>query len=250
MKKIDLSSFGLDKNQGEAYLAMINSGPASILEISKRSGINRSMLYEIIDSLIEQGLVYKSVRKKKIKFVARKPEVILDLLAKKVTQFEELLPMLKSLSTNGTFLPIISFHEGINGIKQAYLAAIHSKENRLFAFVGVESLLSRSLELEKFWDEEFKKERKKHNVFGRLIVPNNAAGRKFQSKDNQNFRESRLIDADAFNFPAEVLLFDDFSTFISYTQHEEFAIQIKSKSITDTLKMVWWFTWNHIDTSA
>ena len=243
MKKMDLSAFGLEENQSKTYLAMLALGPASILEISKKSGVNRSMLYEIIDSLIALGLVYKSVRGKKIRFIAREPESFQSLLAQKLEKFEKLLPELKTLVAEGSAKPSFTLHEGIAGIKQVYLGAIQSKEKKLYAFVGVESLLSKTNVLEKFWDEEFKNERKKRNVFGQLLVPDNLAGKTFQAKDNQNFRESRLVDAEQYNFPAEILMYDNTVAFISYTQHEEYAAEIKNAAITETLKMAWRFMW-------
>lgn len=244
MKRIDLSSFGLDDNQCKTYLVLLELGPASILEISKKSSINRSMLYEIVDSLVSLGIVYKSIRGKKISFVARDPEVLRSLLTQKLQKFVSLLPDLKTLATTGSSKPAITLHEGLAGIKQVYLGAIQSKEKKLYAFVGVESLLSKTHVLERFWDKEYKEERRKRNVFGQLLVPDNLAGRKFQSKDNQNFRESRLVDAKIYNFPAEILMYDDTVAFISYTIHEEYAAELKSPAIAETLKMTWRFMWD------
>jgi len=243
MDSKSLTSLGLDKNESAAYLAMLEFGPASVLQIAKKSGINRSMLYDILDSLISKGLVYKSIRGKKVRFVARQPEALQNLLAEKMEKLEKLMPSLKALSEKGEYKPAMTFHEGLKGIKQVYLGAVHSKEKKLYAFVGVESLLSKTKVLEKFWDEKFKIERKKRNVFGQLLVPDNAAGRAFQKKDNQNFRESRLVDAAKYNFPAEVLMYDNIVAFISYTQHEEFAMAIESPAIAQTLKMAWQFMW-------
>lgn len=243
MKQVDLSPFGLDKNQGKTYLALLQTGPASILEISQKTGVNRSMLYEIINSLVSLGLVYKSVRGKKIRFIAREPEAFQSLLSEKLKRFEKILPDIKILASEGSTKPVLTLHEGIAGIKQVYLGAIQSKEKKLYAFVGVESLLSKTNVLENFWDEEFKNERKKRNVFGQLLVPDNAAGKKFQTKDNQNFRESGLVNAELYNFPAEVLVYDDTVAFISYTQHEEYAVEINSPAIAETQKMAWRFMW-------
>jgi len=243
MKQTDLSPFGLDANQSKTYLALLQMGSASILEISKNSGINRSMLYEVVDSLIELGLVYKSVRGKKVRFVAREPEALQALLTQKLKKFEKLLPDLKTLVAQGSTKPSVTLHEGLAGIKQVYLGAARSKEQKLYAFVGVESLLSKTNVLETFWDQEFKNARKKRNVFGQLLVPDNAAGKKFQAKDNRNFRESKLVNTDLYNFPAEVLMYDDTVAFISYTQHEEYAVEIKNSAIATTLKMVWRFMW-------
>lgn len=240
----DLSVLGFDKNESATYLAMLEIGPSSILEIAKKSGINRSMLYAIIDSLIAKGIVYKSMRGKKVHFVAREPEVLKTLLARNIKQIDKLLPNLKALAAKGDFKPSLTFHEGLQGIKQVYLGAVHSKEKKLYAFVGVESLLSKTQELEKFWDEEFKNERRKRGVFGQLLIPNNTAGRKFKAKDNKNFRESRFVDAAQFNFPAEILMYDNIVAFISYTKYEEFAVSIESQTIAETLKMVWLLVWN------
>ncbi len=243
MKQIDLSTFGLDENQSKTYLALLQTGPASILEVSQETGINRSMLYEIVDSLISLGIVYKSIRGKKVRFIARKPETFQALLAQKLDKFAKLLPELQALVAKKSSKPALTLHDGIAGIKQVYLSATQSKEKKLYAFVGVESLLSKTNVLETFWDEEFKNKRKQRNVFGQLIAPDNAAGKKFQAKDNQNFRESRLVSAELYNFPAEILIYDDTVAFISYTQHEEYAVEIKSHAIAETLKMAWQFMW-------
>ena len=243
MTKINLSEFGLDKNQSKTYLTMLELGPASILEIAKKSNINRSMLYEIMDSLVSLGIAYKSVRGKKNRFVAREPETLQTQLSQKLKKFEKLLPELKTLALQGSHKPSLTFHEGIEGIKQVYLGAIHSKEKKLYAFVGVESLLGKTKTLESFWDNSFKEARKKRNVFGQLLVPDNITGKKFQAKDNKNFRESRLIDTAIYNFPAEVLMYDDTVAFISYSQYEEYAAEIKSPAIAETLKMTWKFIW-------
>ncbi|OGY86734.1 MAG: hypothetical protein A2233_05680 [Candidatus Kerfeldbacteria bacterium RIFOXYA2_FULL_38_24] len=243
MKNIDLSPFGLDDNQSATYLAMLEFTSSSVLEIAKKSGINRSMLYDILETLIEMGLVYKSVRGKKVRFVARKPETLQRLLEDKIHKLEKLMPGLQKLAQAGDFKPSITFHEGVAGIKEVYLGAIDSKEKKLYAFVGVESLLSKTNVLEQFWDEEYKIERRKRNVFGQVLVPDNFAGHSFQKKDNQNFRESRLVDANQYNFPAEVLMYDDVVSFISYTRYEEFAISIQSRAIAETMKMVWQFMW-------
>jgi sugar-specific transcriptional regulator TrmB len=246
MNKSELAILGLNENQGKAYLSLLEIGQGSILEISKKSGINRSMLYEIIEDLIKLGIVYRSVRGKKIRFVAREPEFLQSMLEQKLQKFEKLLPELKNLATKGDFKPAITIHEGIEGIKQVYLGSIHSKEKKLYAFVGVESLLSKTKVLEEFWDQDFKTERRKRNVFGQLIVPGSVQGKKFQKKDNQNFRESRLVDPEMYNFPAEALMYDDTVSFISYTEHEEYAVEIKSAVIAETLKMAWRFMWNSI----
>ena len=183
------------------------------------------------------------MRGKKVRFVAREPEALQDLLTQKLKKFEKLLPDLKTLVAGRSAKPSVTLHEGLAGIKQVYLGAARSKEQKLYAFVGVESLLSKTNVLETFWDQEFKNARKKRNVFGQLLVPDNAAGKKFQAKDNRNFRESKLVNTDLYNFPAEVLMYDDTVAFISYTQHEEYAVEIKNSAIATTLKMVWRFMW-------
>mgnify|MGYP000935008229 FL=1 len=50
-----LQDMGLSMNEAKAYQALLRRGPANGYEISKRSGITRSVIYGVLDRLVDKG---------------------------------------------------------------------------------------------------------------------------------------------------------------------------------------------------
>jgi len=50
-----LQDMGLSMNEAKAYQALLRHGPANGYEISKRSGITRSVIYGVLDRLADKG---------------------------------------------------------------------------------------------------------------------------------------------------------------------------------------------------
>ena len=50
-----LQDMGLSMNESKAYEALLRQGPANGYEVSKRSGITRSVIYGVLDRLVDKG---------------------------------------------------------------------------------------------------------------------------------------------------------------------------------------------------
>lgn len=244
MLKDELKKIGLSANEAAVYIASLELGASSISEIARKAGIQRPQMYQIIDGLSEKHLISKAIMGKRSVYIAETPAKLKELLKEKLGLVDNILPELVALENISSLKPKIRYIEGVSGIKDAYLGAVGAKEKQLIAFVGVESLTQRSRALEGFWDGEFKSKRKKNGVIGKIIIPDNKAGKDFQKKDDQNSRESRLVPASTYNFPAEILAYDTTVVFISYTKKEEFALSLESEAIAKTVKMIWKIVWN------
>lgn len=239
-----LQEFGFEQEEVSTYLAALELGPTSLLDLSQKTGINRTTLYGVSKRLIDRGLLTLTVKGKRKLYVAESPERFSQVLEKRLTRFQDLLPELLSLSRKGTVKPKMKYLEGLEGIKAAYQDSLHSKEKVLYAFVGVERLAVKSRALHAFWEKEFIDGRKKAGVKGMLIIPDNEEGRAFKTRDVESFRESRMVPAPPYNFDGEILLFDDVVTFISYNEKDEFALSLQSSAIAKTLRMIWRIVWN------
>lgn len=246
MKKFtsQLEHLGLSHQEASTYIALLNMGKGTILDIAKRTGISRSTLYSIIDSLIEKQFISESVQGKRKIFVAEHPERIQHVFKEHLRQFNSLLPELISLANVSTKKPNIEYLEGIAGVKQAFLDCTESESRKIIAFVGIDHLLSRSRALESFWYGEFRKRKEKNEIFSQLILPDTKEGKAFKAKDAENFRESRFVPESTYNFPAEILVYDNTVVFFSYNTKEEFALKVTSEPIAETVKMVFKMTWN------
>jgi sugar-specific transcriptional regulator TrmB len=83
--KIALAELGLAAKEADTYLAMLELGPASVQDIAKKAGINRTTTYVMIEGLKKHGLVSTFERGKKTLFSAENPEQLLDILTKETS---------------------------------------------------------------------------------------------------------------------------------------------------------------------
>lgn len=240
----ELKNIGLSEDEAAVYAAGLELGPATVLEIARKTGLNRTTLYGVTDRLMEKRLLTKSVAGKRTLYVAEPPEKLTLMLKDRLAKLDDLLPELLSLGRKGVYKPKIKYYEGLDGIKSVYRDSLQSKERSLYAFVGVERLNVRSNVLTKFWEGEYRIGRQKNGVVGKVVVPDNAEGMAFKAKDATSNRSTKLVPASTYNFEGEVLMFDDVVCFISYTEDEEFALSLESKAIAKTLRMVWQVVWN------
>ena len=86
---LELRKLGLKEKEVRVYLAGLELGPSSVLNIAKKAGLSRPTTYEIIKNLKEKGLFSETRQKKKRYFAAQSPESILGILRIKKREIEE-----------------------------------------------------------------------------------------------------------------------------------------------------------------
>ena len=81
---IQLSQFGFSKNESKAYLSLLAQNPATGYEISQRSGVPRSAIYDILKKMEHNGVVSK-IGNKPVQYIP----ISADQLSQNLTsQFE------------------------------------------------------------------------------------------------------------------------------------------------------------------
>lgn len=116
---------GLSEREARVYITALTLGSASIQEIAHASQITRTTVYNLIESLVEQGLVSSLERDGKKLYSAEPPEVIVQLLRAKSDELlrrleavEDLLPELMALEKTVQHRPRMYMYEGKEGIRQ------------------------------------------------------------------------------------------------------------------------------------
>ena len=78
-----LQEFGLSKTEAKVYLALLELGKSKAGEVTKKSLVNRTNVYDALERLIEKGLVsYVSENNKKV-FEAVNPQRLQEILKDK-----------------------------------------------------------------------------------------------------------------------------------------------------------------------
>ena len=124
--EIDLSKLGLTKGESKVYNVLINHGTLKAGEITRYSRVSYSKVYEVLDRLIEKGLV-SFILKNKIKhFSIVEPHKLVEYLDKKEKELENQKEIIENLinkvqeSKENKAQTNAEVFMGLNGLKSAY----------------------------------------------------------------------------------------------------------------------------------
>lgn len=234
-----LTSIGLSEKEARVYLAALEVGVSGVAEISKRARINRVTTYDILEKLMQKGMMSSSTKKGTQVFDATDPSIIANDVKQRALDFKNILPDLKRLRGDAIH-PRVRYFEGIEGIKAVYEDTLTAKTEILN--------FANSREIRLHWpnyDKEYVEKRVKKKIYLRGISPLDDHGKMVQSKDKDCFREIRLVPAAEFTFTNEINIYDDKVAIISYKDVPLWGMIIESAEISNTqrdiFKMAWEF---------
>lgn len=243
INKNQLINLGFSDKEAGVYLALLELGPSSTTEISRKAGINRTTGYDILESLAGDGLVNTLGETKIQKFVAENPDKVIIYLENKIKQGEErlkqaynLLPELFSIY-NTEDKPKVKYYEGLDRIKEAFEDTLTSKEEILAFAVGGEAIES----VGQKYVEDYINKRVNMGIKIRTITPSDRDSLNIVSKNKDQLRESVIIPKDQYYFSVETDIYDNKVLNISWK--EKFAVLIESKEIADAQKKVFELSW-------
>jgi len=93
----DLQGIGLTDGETKAYLAMLESGSSTVGPIAKKSGISYSKIYEVLQRLIDKGIVSFIVKEKTRYFQAVNPSMLYRFLERQEDEIEKNKERLKKI---------------------------------------------------------------------------------------------------------------------------------------------------------
>jgi len=120
-----LEKLGLTKGEIKVYLALNKLGESTIGPIGKESKVSKSKMYDILDRLIEKGLVGYITKEGTKYFMANDPHMILEYIERKENDLgktkkefvAEVLPQLMMQRVSVSKKRVAEMYEGLNGIK-------------------------------------------------------------------------------------------------------------------------------------
>jgi len=233
-----LTQFGLNDKEARVYLACLELGPSSILEISKKSGVNRASIYYIIEELIKKELITQTSKKKKVLYVASEPSELMNSIKNKEDLLKSILPDLNALNNLSIKKPKIKFYEGDEGIYRVvrdYLTA----HKEVLKFANHEQF-----DLALKYDPELVERRIKNKIFLKMIVPDLPKSWEWKKKDNSQLRKTKIVSNKMYPFQTEINIYNNKIALTSYK--EKIGVIIESQPIANTMKMIFNLCWNSI----
>jgi sugar-specific transcriptional regulator TrmB len=144
MNKEILEEIGLTKSEINVYLALLELGSSATGKIVEKSKASSSKIYEVLDKLMQKGLVSFIIKKGVKYFEAAPPERIMDYmkekekkLNKQKTELKKVLPELELKQKLSEFKSEATIFKGLKGGETAFKYMINSmaKKDEWLGFV-------------------------------------------------------------------------------------------------------------------
>ena len=239
-----LVQFGLSPKAAAIYLSLLESGPATVSVISSRTNINRTTLYDIIPSLIDDGLVTQIPNLKIEQFQAESPEKIPLLLESKINKLQQQLETAKLVSKDLTLLalsgqagkPKVTIYEGTDGLKKMYEDSLLCKTH-IRSFLSPESVES----FDPSYVHNYFKRRAEKEILIKGLINNVPEAWEYIKNERKLKRDIRVVPKEMMNIKPEVYVYDDKIAF--YSIKERFGVLIESNDMADAIKKLYDLAW-------
>jgi hypothetical protein len=247
----NLIDFGLSDKEAKVYLALLELEVATANEVAKKSEINRSSTYVVLDSLKKQGLVNMSLDKIVKRYVATPPDILLYLAEKRAEKQEGIrnmircsLPDLRALHKDTKHKPKIMVYEGKDSMNTFYHKELLEPklDDQMRSYEDL-TVIEECLPgfIEKDLVERWKKGIKLYAI-NPATRKNLVVASKFRDKQNKDINV--LIPENKYKSPNKLIDFVVYGDEVSFSSlQESFAIVIKHQEIADTLKKIFDLAW-------
>jgi len=133
MELKELETLGLAKGEIKVFSAILDNGVSSINNIHERTGLERRAIYDIINKLIEKGLIGYMVEGGKRRYQCAPPKKLSEAInAKKqeIAALEKIMPSINEVYAS--VRPKVNFEvfRGAEGIKTTWEDMLNYKEVR------------------------------------------------------------------------------------------------------------------------
>lgn len=235
-----LKSLGLLESEVKTYLAALELGPSTVLEINKKIGLSRQAIYTAIESLIDQGLMSSVEKGKKTLYTSESPERLRSFAEAKLKKMEATVREIKDISKDLTLIqkgdkPIVRMYEGEDGVKNMIANVIKSKPKHLDEFTNEQAVSN-------LFSEEDLKPLKIH--LDKYNVTTNLLSLTKDSNKLRKLSKRRTITRNDIDFHGDVMIYDD-NISLQTTRGKLISIFIESKELADTMRALFKLAWDN-----
>lgn len=237
--KKTLSELGLNKTKADVYLAALELGSGTAQQIADKLGIPRTTVHEILQQLVNKGLVSFVSKGRKRTYNADPPAKLKSLIKEQENKLDEIMPELKLLFNVASVKPKVRFFEGLEGVKAVFKDTLTTKNKVLKGILSMEDLYQ--IPGKKFMDE-YVRQRIVDGIKLQVIRSEQKEVEEIWPSSSKENRELRYSPKN-FVFPMTVYLYDNKVTLIS-TKKENFGMIIESEDFYNTLNNLFEVTWD------
>jgi sugar-specific transcriptional regulator TrmB len=243
----NLKLIGLEEKEASIYLAALELGQTNIQNLTRKSGIKRSTVYEIIKKLEKKELISESLKGKRKIYIAAAPEKLKKSIKEKEELLNNILPELKSLNNTSTVKPKITYHEGRTGLRQIHNLSLKTTKKEAFWISPIRSIAE---SVGQDFLEGIIEQRAKDKYWIKSILISDQYLDSYKYYDPATFKKTyRKIRfaPHGLNIANSIGIWDNNVAVLS-SRKEGFGFIIESEEYTNTMKILFSLLWKESKT--
>lgn len=242
-----LKEYGLNDKERQVYLTLIKLGASPVRSIASESGVNRGTTYDILKSLITQGLVSYYDKDAHQYFVVEFPEKLVTALEGRQDDIKNLklklnkiMPELQTFFGHQGGKPISKLYEGKKGVRvilEEVLQMVSDLDDKTY-YVYSSSSLRKNIYQSM---PDFSDKRKKKNIKVKTIAL--GEGGRLVGLDERKWIKTKQKLQNA----VYEIIYAGKVAFISLDDSENpVGVVIENDGIYSTQKMIFESNWEHL----
>jgi HTH-type transcriptional regulator, sugar sensing transcriptional regulator len=244
----NFKELGLSEGQISVYSAVLEIGVSSLNKIQEKTGIERRNIYDILNKLIEKGLISYVVEKGKRTYQCTHPNKILEEIKNKESNLKNLksqVPQIKELFAFSRPEIGAEVYRGNESMKALLNEVLECKESFWLGGNSFEDYKTapKSLQL---WFEQWMKRRveNKHTMYDLVDSGTHLKGlepsKKIKHKTHYYKYKQLPVDLQS---PLVIVIFGNKVAQILWDK-QSFAFVLESKKVKDSFKKHFNYLWN------
>jgi sugar-specific transcriptional regulator TrmB len=247
-----LQKYGLEAKESQLYLALLELGKSTILELSRKTNLKRAGLYYAIQNLIDKGLVIEGKDKKQRRhWTAVDPDILLAREDERHRLLSLVMPELRNLNNASTRKPRITYYPGKDGISKIdneiiprYAKSLPSEQRVALEYVNPKDIFSGQF----ITPDDAQARRLKYGVRLRIIAPRTPFNEKLAAKQKpKDLREIRLVDNLELDSIMYFMIGNRTVMYFLDENHDPGAIIIESGRQTALQRFIFNQLWNQLE---
>lgn len=237
-----LVNIGLSKEQADIYKSLLSNGAQTATQLSRTTRVKRTYVYRICAELVKKGLVVQTKKNHTTIFSPQSPDNLLSLAQSQKQQAEQaqqtlenILPTLKEKYRVVETRPVVTYFEGIEGIKRVFADIYAPKKEPVYGCVDLEKA---DAAVPGYIVKELIPLRIKNKLFAKSFIAKSTQGKEVAKKDKESLRESLLLDKKQYPIPAEIDVYEDKIALLSFARGQFVGVLIQNQDLATSVKSI------------
>ncbi len=238
---MDLSAIkeaGLTEGEAKVYLSLLELGPSTTGPIIQKSGVAKSIIYQLLEKLLQKGLASYLTKDKTKYFQAAEPNKILDYIEERERQLqenkkkvEEILPklILKQKEAKPSEAKVFEGFRGMITVHEHTYQKL--KRGEEYFFLGIPP--EQPKHFHAYWQRDHIK-RAKMGIKCKLLFHPNTDKNILKNRNSYKFCDARYLPI-KIDTPAWFMGYKDVAV-IGFPSSKPITLEINNKEIADSFK--------------